>query len=266
MSGIVHLPSSGDFAGAAGDTIAVATVIDDDRYAEGLTNRVLRCLPGSSLQRRNDTADTYLFVLSGEGNIYVGDANGTLGESQHIAYGSASLVLAGHPWVIEVESGELVLTDTAVPAPPLPNASALARETGEYRSVVRLGEAEREAATGAREFEVLYGPSRGSRGATQFVGFIPPSGAPSHYHLYDEICVVVSGKGLLHAGGETGELSAGATFHVPPRWLHAVENTQEKEDLWMLGLFRPAGSAAAAFYPDGAPAPNNMPEHMLEDN
>ena len=95
MSGIVHLPSSGDFAGAAGDTIAVATVIDDDRYAEGLTNRVLRCLPGSSLQRRNDTADTYLFVLSGEGNIYVGDANGTLGESQHIAYGSASLVLAG---------------------------------------------------------------------------------------------------------------------------------------------------------------------------
>ena len=28
-----------------------------------------------------------------------------------------------------------------------------------------------------------------------------------------------------------------------------------EEDLWILGTFRPAGSPAAAYYPDGRPAP-----------
>lgn len=89
-----------------------------------------------------------------------------------------------------------------------------------------------------------------------FVGFIPTSGAPEHYHLYDEICVIVRGSGVLHAGGRTQPLRVGSAFHVAPRFLHALENPNP-EDLWVLGVFRPEGSAAAAFYPDGTPAPNN---------
>jgi mannose-6-phosphate isomerase-like protein (cupin superfamily) len=89
-----------------------------------------------------------------------------------------------------------------------------------------------------------------------FVGFIPTSGAPEHYHLYDEICVIVRGHGTLHAGGRSQALSVGSAFHVAPRFLHALENPNP-EDLWILGVFRPEGSAAAAYYPDGTPAPNN---------
>jgi mannose-6-phosphate isomerase-like protein (cupin superfamily) len=242
------------------DCVEVSTLIEDDHYAEGMTNRVLRCLPGTSLRRRDDAADTYLFVLSGEGRLVLGGPDGTLTTDQPVAAGVAALIPAGREWVVVVESGELLITDTAVPAAPLPFASSLAREASGYQPLVRLGQAAREAATSAREFEVLYGPSRGSAGATQFVGYIPPSGAPSHYHLYDEICVIVRGRGRLHAAGEVSALEAGSTFHVPPRFLHAVENTQSHEDLWILGVFRPAGSAAAAYYPDGRPAPNNAPE------
>jgi len=89
-----------------------------------------------------------------------------------------------------------------------------------------------------------------------FVGFIPTSGAPEHYHIYDEICVIVRGSGAVHTLGIKQELGVGSAFHVAPRLLHAIENPNP-DDLWLLGVFRPEGSAAAAYYPDGRPAPNN---------
>ena len=122
--------------------------------------------------------------------------------------------------------------------------------------VARLGAQAAQAATADREFEVLFNRDRGSRGATMFVGFIPTSGAPEHYHLYDEICVIVRGSGILHTRGTQQPFGVGSAFHVAPRLLHALENPQP-EDLWLLGVFRPEGSAAAAYYPDGRPAPNN---------
>jgi hypothetical protein len=52
-------------------------------------------------------------------------------------------------------------------------------------------------------------------------------------------------------------LKKGSAFHVAPRFLHAIHNPNS-EDLWILGVFRPEGSPAAAFYPDGRPAPVDM--------
>jgi len=72
--------------------------------------------------------------------------------------------------------------------------------------------------------------------------------------LYDEVCHIVSGGGELEVEGELQELLPGSTFMVSPRLLHSVRNSRN-EDLWILGTFRPPGSPAAAFYPDGTPAP-----------
>lgn len=260
MSGIVRQVNQADVRRLDDDCVEVATLVDDDHYAEGMTNRMLRCLPGTSLRRRDDRCDTYLFVLAGEGRLLVADAGGSLTDDAPLSRGTAVLVPAGRDWVVSVEGGELLLTDTAVPAAPLPFASSIARDVDERVPSVRLGETTRETATSDREFEVLYGPSRGSAQATQFVGFIPPSGAPAHYHLYDEICVIVRGHGRFHAAGTSADIEMGSTFHVPNRFLHSVENTATDEDLWILGVFRPAGSPASAFYPDGRPAPNNMTE------
>jgi hypothetical protein len=41
--------------------------------------------------------------------------------------------------------------------------------------------------------------------------------------------------------------------HLPARLVHCLANTGVSE-LRLLGVFRPAGSPAEAYYPDGTPA------------
>lgn len=165
------------------------------------------------------------------------------------------LVAAGRGWTLETAHEAWILSFLVL-APGTPWASALAKPSAEVVNVAVLGAQASQAATSDRQFEVLFDASRGSRGATIFVGFIPTSGAPENYHLYDEICVIVGGSGILKCAGTEQSLTKGSSFHVAPRFLHALENPNP-EDLWILGVFRPEGSAAAAYYPDGTPAPNN---------
>jgi mannose-6-phosphate isomerase-like protein (cupin superfamily) len=234
-----------------GDTIDEHSLFGPGPFAEAMTQQLLRCHPGRSLPRSDDRYDQLLYVMSGHGRIDLD------GRSEALAPGTASFVPAGTPWAVHTDPAEdLVIANTSVPAPPGTRAAALHREAGPWRPTRALGEQVAEQATAGREFEVLYDAAAGCGGATQFVGFIPPSGAPEHYHLYEEFCVILKGTGALHAYGGRHPLSAGSAFHVPPGLLHSVENTGT-EHLWLLGVFRPAGSAAAAFYPDGRPAPNN---------
>ena len=67
---------------------------------------------------------------------------------------------------------------------------------------VALEAVESGAATGSRSFHTLFGPHNGCLFATLFVGYIPPGAAKLHYHLYDEIVLVVDGEGRLHLGGD----------------------------------------------------------------
>ncbi|MFM1917101.1 MAG: hypothetical protein RJB01_616 [Actinomycetota bacterium] len=226
-------------------------LVRPDFFAEPMTLDALK-ITGSCDRRRSDEADTLGYVLTGTGVLCVGDRKHALAE-QH-----AFQVHAGNEWWLE-DADELVILVFEVPAPVTPWAQRLAVPISQVIDVARLGEQASNAATGDRQFEVLFDRNRGSRGATMFVGFIPTSGAPEHYHLYDEICVIVSGSGTLRARGLEQPLRVGSAFHVAPRFLHALENPNV-EDLWVLGVFRPEGSAAAAYYPDGTPAPNNEGE------
>jgi quercetin dioxygenase-like cupin family protein len=88
---------------------------------------------------------------------------------------------------------------------------------------------------------------------TQFVGFIPIGRAPDHFHTYDEVVYVLQGTGALHIDGETAPLVAGSAVHLPARLVHCLENTGPGE-MHVLGVFRPAGSPAEAYYPDGTRA------------
>lgn len=234
-----------------GDTVEERHVLAAPDYAESLEHRNLTFGPGTSKARLSSAHDELVYVTAGTGQLVLESG------SHDLAEGSAALLLAGDTWQIET-SESLRLSSVLVPAPPGPAATSFASQTASSTEapVARLGVGDAQAATCGRQFEVLYDAANGSRGATQFVGFIPPSGAPEHYHLYDEICVIVRGVGHLHANGTVQPLSAGSAFHVAPRLLHSLENTGT-EDLWVLGVFRPAGSAAAAYYPDGRPAPGH---------
>ena len=229
-------------------------MIKPEHYAEPLVLRHLTFTEGKSETRRDGAHDEMLYVLSGRGTLSI--HQGGAHSSHEIGPGTAIQILAGGEWFVSAIE-QVQLLSFLVPAPITPFAAAIEKPTAPVIDVAELGQQNSETATCDRPFEVLFDASRGSRGATMFVGFIPTSGAPEHYHLYDEICVIVSGSGVLHALGREQVLTAGSAFHVAPRLLHALENPND-EDLWVLGVFRPEGSAAAAYYPDGRPAPNNQ--------
>ena len=118
---------------------------------------------------------------------------------------------------------------------------------GSAERVIALDHVEPGRATGARSFQVLFGPHNGSTRATAFVGYIPPGRAPWHYHLYDEIVWVLRGEGRLHLGDAVEPLAPGAAFRLHPREVHIVENTDPVAELAVLGIFTPAGSPSAAY-------------------
>jgi quercetin dioxygenase-like cupin family protein len=252
--GIVITPAEVEPVLSADPQVHVRDMIKPEHYAEPLVLRHLTFSAGRSGPRSDQAHDEMLYVLSGSGTVAI--HQGGAHSSHEIGSGSAIQILAGCEWFMTA-SEQIELLSFLVPAPVTPFAAAIEKPAAPVIDVAELGQQNSETATCDRQFEVLFDASRGSRGATMFVGFIPTSGAPEHYHLYDEICVIVSGSGVLHALGREQALTAGSAFHVAPRLLHALENPHD-EDLWVLGVFRPEGSAAAAFYPDGRPAPNNQ--------
>ena len=175
-----------------------------------------------------------LYVLSGSGAATLG------GESVELAAGTAVYVAAGTPWRID-EASRLEMLSVLVRG-PLPT-------DGTTHAVVSLADTDPETATAGRMFRLLAP----SPSATQFVGYIPAGRAPDHFHRYDEVVYVLEGTGALYVDGESAPLRPGSCIHLPARLVHALEN-DGPGPMQVLGVFRPVGSPAEAYYPDGTPA------------
>jgi mannose-6-phosphate isomerase-like protein (cupin superfamily) len=236
----------------SGDTCVVRELIASHSFAESMGSRLFTFGRGVSSQKVDTANDTFIYAVDGAGTIEIAGTEGVWREP--MARDSASLVRAGDSWRVEVET-ELAVSATTVPVPPGPFSSSIARDARDWRPIVHVSDVERGLATANREFEVLYDDTRGSRMATLFVGHVPPLTGSQHYHLYDELCVVLRGSGELTCGDDSVTLRRGSTFSLPARLLHQVRNTSATEELCLLGIFRPTGSPAAAFLPDGVPAP-----------
>ncbi|MGH3065422.1 MAG: cupin domain-containing protein, partial [Gaiellaceae bacterium] len=187
----------------------------------------------SSISRTDD--DALLYVVNGSGSLDVA------GSRSALSAGTAALALAGEDALLGADGAGLTVICTTVGAATDRHAPLGAREI-----VTRIDDADSEKATGARSFQILFGPHNGSTRATLFAGFIPPGHAPWHYHLYDEIVWVPSGPGRLHIGETTQELGAGSAFRLRPRQVHIVENLGA-EAMTVIGVFTPAGSPSAAY-------------------
>jgi mannose-6-phosphate isomerase-like protein (cupin superfamily) len=196
--------------------------------------RLLR-FDGGGAERRDDVRDEVLYVLEGTGEVTFG------GEAQTLEPGTGVFVAHGTTWNVESAEGLLLLS--VLVEEPLPATTSHAV----------IGTGERGAATAGREFTLLARPENGCASATQFVGYIPVGRAPDHYHRYDEVVYVLSGKGAFHVDGETAALRPGSCVHLPARLIHCLENVGPGE-MRVLGVFRPAGSPAEAYYPDDRPA------------
>lgn len=190
---------------------------------------------GAGEERRDDRRDEVLYVLDGAGAATI------CGERHELAPGTGAFVARGTPWRVEEADGLRLLS--VLVEDPLPATAS--------HAVIAGGE--RGTATAGREFTLLARPEHGCESVTQFVGFVPPGRAPDHFHRYDEVVYVLGGEGALHIDGETAELRPGSCVHLPAGLVHCLENTG-KDELQVLGVFRPAGSPAEAYYPDGTAA------------
>jgi mannose-6-phosphate isomerase-like protein (cupin superfamily) len=203
-----------------------------NRGCAEFSQEVLR-FDGPSEARASEADDEVLYVLAGAGVAEVG------GERAELAAGTAVYVRHGTPWqVLEADGLEIL---SVLVHDPLPSDST--------HVVVGVEDAETRAATAGRQFRLLAPCAS----ATQFVGYIPAGRAPDHFHKYDEVVYVLEGEGQLHIDGETAPLRAGTCVHLPATLVHCLENTGPGE-LQVLGVFRPAGSPAEAYYPDGTKA------------
>jgi mannose-6-phosphate isomerase-like protein (cupin superfamily) len=196
--------------------------------------RLLR-FDGAGDEHCDDERDEVLYVLEGTATATV------RGEAQELAPGTGVFVAHGTPW--RVDSAENLKLLSVLVEDPLPTTASHAL----------IASGERGAATAGREFTMLAHPENGCRSVTQFVGYIPAGRAPDHFHLYDEVAYILAGEGAFHVDGESAPLRAGSCFHLPARLVHCVENYGPGE-MQVLGVFRPAGSPAEAYYPDGAAA------------
>jgi quercetin dioxygenase-like cupin family protein len=210
---------------------AIQPGADGPRFETGgFTQRVGR-LAGHHLA---DDADEVVYVVDGTGNLTVG------GEQHELNAGVAVFVARGTPWSAAGDArGVSVLVHRPEPA--------------QGHAVLDLTSVTKGSATAGREFVLGATPETGCASVTQFVGLIPPGRAPDHFHTYDEVIYVLDGEGLLEIGDEQAPLAPGSCVHLPARLVHCLANTGDSE-LRVLGVFRPAGSPAEAYYPDGTRA------------
>ena len=218
----------------------------------GLEQVLIECAPGSSVSRATGEAEEVLFVLAGAGELSLA------GERYPLEPETGAYLAPGEEYEVENQSSEpLRAVSVRIEDPVAADA-----DDGSNRMVVRrLADQEEQDATTSRTFRIVADPSTGLRSATHFVGYVPTDRAPDHFHTYDEVIYVIEGEGTLHAGGDRTAVAAGSCLQLPARTVHCLENTGG-DVMRLVAVFRPAGSPAAAYYPDGTPAYPGTPPVM----
>jgi quercetin dioxygenase-like cupin family protein len=226
---------------APGDTAAVRETIGAAAGSPTLRQQVVTFAPGRSLPREPGDADEVVFVLRGQGSLVVG------GEAHPLEPETGAYLRPGERYEVENPGPDELEVVSVLVAEPDEPADDGAR-------AVTVHPAERQPATTDRAFRIVCDPGTGCGSVTQFVGEIPPARAPVHFHRYDEVIYVLEGDGTIDIGDELhARLARGTCIHLPARRLHCLHNTTG-DAMRVLGVFRPAGSPAAAYYPDGTPA------------
>jgi mannose-6-phosphate isomerase-like protein (cupin superfamily) len=201
---------------------------------------------GLAPARRNGASEEVLYVFSGSGICYIN------GRAYEVSPGTAVFIPPGNQYQIENpgdESLEVVSVccpeETSVEIHPGPVERI--EQPADAKPKLTLHESEREAIpTGERSFRLLAHKDLGCRRVTQFLGVIPPSRAPHHYHTYEEAIFILQGRGIVWADDEKCEFTAGTSIYLPPGQRHCLENPGP-DDVRLLGVFYPSGSPATGY-------------------
>ena len=220
------------------------TVIDRASGAQWITQTIFDHGIGRSPAFVNPSADEVLYIARGEGVCYVN------GFAYELRPGTGVFIPPGTECGIENPGPDRLrivssccpqdLERRIVENPVAAASSEAPRRTvhEQDRDVIRAGK--------DREFRYLVHTDLGCREVTQFVGWIPPSKAPFHFHEYEEGTYILEGHGIVHAEGESCEFGPGSSIYFPKGLRHCVENPGASS-IRLLGVFYPSGSPSAAY-------------------
>ncbi len=247
MVAVVHATEAEPVDNPVGG-LRVSRLLGEQTGLTAFEQAVLECPPGASTPIAVGEAEETLFVLAGAGRAHVAGAVHDLEPETAIYLPPGSALTLENPGP---EPLRIVAVRVNDPEPP--GGGAGAEDASGAPAVRRLADQTAAPATAQREFRILNDPATGLRSATHFVGYIPTARAPDHYHHYDEVIYVLDGEGVMHAGAFERPLRAGSSIQLPARTVHCLENTGDAP-MRVVAVFRPAGSPAEAYYPDGTPA------------
>jgi mannose-6-phosphate isomerase-like protein (cupin superfamily) len=218
-----------------GDTAARAVAIDSDAGSSFLELHLTRYDAGRSRPRTLEDVQEIMYTCSGTGTLIVRD------ESHELEPGTAAYVPAGETYEVESPGPETLVIVSATAPQSADDGRAPAARTVRYADQPTL------PASGDREFRYLVTHEVGCHDATQFFGVIAPGRAPEHSHVYDEVIYVLEGVGVLHGGGADKPVSAGSCIHLPPLFVHSLENSGDAP-MRIVAVFHPAGDPASRAY------------------
>lgn len=218
-----------------GDTAARAVAIDSSNGSSVLELHLARYGPGRSSPHTLEGIQEIMYTTSGRGSLTVA------GESHELEPGTAAYLTAGESYEVDNPGpGDLVIVSATAPQ-SADDARVPSTRTVRYADQPTL------PASGDREFRYLVTDEVGCRDATQFYGVIAPGRAPDHSHVYDEVIYVLEGEGVLHGGGEDRPVSAGSCIHLPPFFVHSLENSGDTP-MRIVATFHPSGDPASRAY------------------
>lgn len=211
---------------------------------EGLEQTVLVCAPDTSTSRTTGVFEEVLFVVAGQGELHLPG-----GERHPLEPETGVNLGPGQEYELRNETSDPM----RIVCVRIRGSAPLDGGDPARTMIRRLADQEAQNATSEREFRIVADPTTGLRSATHFVGYVPTVRAPDHFHTYDEVIYVLEGEGAFHSGGTSRPIGAGSCIELPARTVHCLENTGP-DVMRLVAVFRPPGSPAAAYYPDGTPA------------
>jgi Uncharacterized conserved protein, contains double-stranded beta-helix domain len=213
--------------------------------ANAISLRVLELPGGERSTLRNDSSDEVLYVIAGSGTASLEGCDYPIAVDAGIYLPpSTTLDIAAGVALIIVSSQCPDVNGAQVAAGPAAVQPA-SRRRSERPLVVAMRDRPVER-TGDRWYREVINADDGSTQVTQFVGGIPPGRAPDHYHLYEEVIVILDGAGAMWAGLSNTPIERGSCIFLPHGQVHCVENRGDGE-MRLLGVFYPAGSPAVRY-------------------
>lgn len=221
-------------------TLAWAQAIGDGDQASALSLFYVESAPGISPAILAGQSEVVLYLQSGRGAVSIS------GRTFDAIEGDGLYVRSGEQFQLENPGPEQALWLLSFCPLVKGLTFAGARTTGfdaQFPDRCIAGSLSALHETEGRYYKLLAGPAVGSEQVTQFIGRIPPSKAPEHFHLYEEAICILSGAGRLWNGDTSTPVGPGSMIFLPRKQRHSLE-CLSKDGMELMGVFYPAGSPA----------------------